>query len=210
MLAGMKPPTVWPERVVDSPRAALFFADSAKVERLFPFMEAERSLAEAARRLKLSTSLMSYWVKVMLRLGLLETARVEKRGRHKVPVYRATASSFRVPLECIPKEAGDRLRQDLLRFVEEPMGVALTRLVAPNPQDWHVHCYLQNGQTWLGVKPNRGSLEEQKFIHQLGRVRLSERRAEAFRREIRALLERYGEDSGEGRFYLYQCVLVEE
>jgi len=61
------------------------------------------------------------------------------------------------------------------------------------------------------VKPNQGSLEEQGFVHQLGRVRLSERKAEQFRREIRALLGRYagGEDS-EGKFYLYQCVLAEE
>lgn len=189
---------------------ALFFADAIKVERLFPFMEAERSLTEAAEYLDLSKSLMSYWINRMQALGLLQQVRVEKRGRHKVPIYRASAQSFCIPLELLPFEAGQKLREDMLRNIQGPLETALNRLVAPYPEAWHIHCYVREGQNFLSVKPNQGALEEQPFVHQLGRVQLSEARAEAFRLELRDLLQRYSQDDPQGKSYLYQLALVAE
>lgn len=197
-------------QVVESLEVALFFADSANVERLFPFMQAELSMTEAAEHLGLSKSLMSYWVNRMRDLGLLERMRVEKRGRHKVPIYRAIAQSFYVSLELLPFEAGQKLREEMLRHIQQPLEAALNRLVAPHPQAWHIHCYVQEGQEFLSVKPNQGGLEDQPFVHQLGRVQLSEARAEAFRLELRALLKRYSRDDLQGKSYLYQLALVAE
>jgi DNA-binding transcriptional ArsR family regulator len=90
---------VKPSLHLTSPEAALFFVQPRHVRHVFPFMRREVSLSQAAAECKLSKSHMSYWLNKMLRLGIIECIRSEKRGRHTVPIYRATAHTFTVPMQ---------------------------------------------------------------------------------------------------------------
>lgn len=92
---------------IDTPQAAKFFTHAINVNHLNPFVAGEKSLADAARELDISTNRMNYWVNKLQGLDLIYTVRVEKRGRHRVSIYRATADVFVVPVVLLPTDSDE-------------------------------------------------------------------------------------------------------
>jgi predicted transcriptional regulator len=86
---SMNSPTLANKVLIDTPLAAMFFVDLTRAKHLRPFMVQETSLSEAAHFLNISKTRMSYWVKKLQGLNLIEKVRVEKRGKHNVPIYRS-------------------------------------------------------------------------------------------------------------------------
>ena len=199
------------ERLIDDPAAALFFADGYQVRYLQLFLPQERSLAEAARSLAVSKSRMSYWVKKMLALGLIRVVRVEKRGRYFVPVYRATADVFLIPLELLPAESDEALlamhSADFVKHERRSLACFGRR----HADGWHVRYAARGDRGQLSIVPRSGDMEDAEIFNVWGQLSLSEAAAGALRQDMKTLLEGYLEkpSSGEKR-YLFKLLLVEK
>ena len=72
---------------------------------LVPFLHGEHTLGSAAREARLPASTLAYWVGRLLRTGLIEVCEVRPRAGKAIPVYRATAEEFIIPLDAMPPGA---------------------------------------------------------------------------------------------------------
>jgi hypothetical protein len=201
------------EHIIDNREAALFFTEFAKVQYLQPFLLAEHSLSEAAKRLGISKTRMSYWITKMLELNLIQVVRIEKRGKHNVPIYCATADVFSVPLELLPVESDEALLEAHTKTFEQTVKRSLAYIVRRDAEGWHIYCHVQEGRVRLDIAPGSGDLEDAKIINHFGKLRLSERQAKTLRQEMKILLERYVSESAqnkEEKSYLFKLLLVEE
>ncbi|RIH85680.1 hypothetical protein Mterra_01635 [Calidithermus terrae] len=198
-------------RNLEDPEAALFFVQPASVRHLYPFMGREASLAEAARAVGISKSHMSYWLQKMLRLGLVEKVRVEKRGKHDVPLYRASAEVFTIPLERVPVGSDEEILILNSRDFERIERRSIVRLTSNNAGGWCIRFSQGDERTpRLELFPRSGQPVEPRVLNKWGCLSLTEPQAKALRAEIAELLERYaGAETGEGKDYLYKFLLVE-
>ena len=79
--------------------------------RLAPFMRCEQTLGSAAAELEMPASSLAYWVGRFQKAGLIAIVRREPRAGKPIPVYRAIADEFQVPLDAMPPG----LRDEFLR-----------------------------------------------------------------------------------------------
>jgi hypothetical protein len=201
------------ERIIDTRETALFFAEFTKVKYLQPFLLAEYSLSEAAKRLSISKTRMSYWVTKMQEFNLINVVRIEKRGKHNVPIYRATADVFRVPLELLPIESDEALLEAHTKTFEQTVKRSLAYIGRRDAEGWHIYCYVREGRVRLDIAPGSGDLDDAKIVNHFGRLRLSEGQAKTLRQEMKVLLERFVKESAqnkEEKSYLFKLLLVEE
>lgn len=200
------------ERRITDPEAALFLLDRYRSSFIVPFLGLECSLAEAARALGLSKSRMSYWVRRMLELGLIEVVRVEKRSRFNVPVYRSVADVFTFPIELVPAESDEALLAIQFGDFFERVKRSLAYAGRKNADGWHVRAERDGGNVWVRMLPEAGNSEAAKLLSDFGRLYLSEAQAAELRREMRALLGRFVERSDRegGKAHLVYFLAVEE
>ena len=191
---------------------AQFFADFARIGRLEPFMLRECSLAEAAAQLGISKSLMGYWVKIMLERGLIAVVCVEQRGRHRVPIYAATAQAFVVPMELIPQVSNETwLQRNLIEF-ELLAQRSLIQVGRKYAQRWQLSCVTTGGTVQVKVLPTTDDGFELEAFNRFGQIHLGAAQAAQLQLEMRALFEKYaGRDqpAGEAKSYLIRYLLVE-
>lgn len=195
---------------LESPEAALFFVQTASVRHLFPFMGGEASLAEAAARIGISKSHMSYWLRKMLRLGVIEQTRIERRGKHNVPLYRATAEVFTVPTDQVPVATDEEILTLNSRTFEAIERRSIVRSSSNNNPGWKLRLSFEERIPRLQMLPPDGAVEDSEVLNKWGCLALSKSQAKAFRGEIMELLERYAnQENFEGRDHLYKFLLVE-
>lgn len=197
---------------ISDSRTAQFFADFARIGRLEPFMLRECSLSEAAAQLRISKSLMGYWVKIMLERGLIAVVRIEKVGRHRVPIYAATAHSFLVPMELIPQMSNETWLQRNLTKFEESAQESLIQVGRKHAQRWQLTCAVTSGTVEVMVAPRADKDFEVEVFHRFGQLRLGAAQAAQLQREMRALYEKYaGRDQpqSDAKSYLFRYLLVE-
>lgn len=75
---------------------------------LSPFLHGEHTLGSAARQARMAASTLAYWVDRLVRAGLVEVCEVRPRAGKPIPVYRATAEEFIIPLDAIPPGAREQ------------------------------------------------------------------------------------------------------
>ena len=198
---------------VRNPKTAQFFADFARIGRLEPFMLGECSLAEAAMQLQISNSLMGYWVKVMLELDLIHVVRIEKRGRHHVPIYAATSSAFDIPMDLIPEVSNETWLKRNANEFEQRAQDALIRVGQKYADRWQLSCAVHNGMVLVMVLPNQADTFERESFNRFGSFRLTAAQSAALQLEMRALYEKYESSSdlqSDTKSYLIRYLLVEE
>jgi DNA-binding transcriptional regulator GbsR (MarR family) len=197
-------------KLIDTPLAARFFTHAINVDYLTPFVVGEKSLAETAQELNISKNRMNYWVNKLLELNLIYTVRVEKRGRHRVCIYRATADVFVVPVELLPTDSDEDIFQ--LATFEQKVKHSLADFKNTYMKDWQLRYQLLNGTASLKIEPPENRREELKVVNSWGQLNLSEQQAEAFRRDLERVLERYAKQAhnNQGKSFLYKIILVEE
>jgi hypothetical protein len=195
---------------IDTPQTARFFTHAINVNHLNPFVAGEKSLAEAAHELNISKNRMNYWVNKLLELDLIYTVRVEKRGRHRVPLYRATADVFVVPVELLPTDSDEDIFQ--LATFEQKIKRSLADFKHAYMKDWLLRYELVKGVALLKIEPPENRREELNVVNSWGQLNLSEAQAEAFRREINRVVGRYLKTSqnNQGKSFLYKMIIVEE
>lgn len=197
------------EQRVTQPEVAAFLVHRTRVAHLHPFMGRDCSLSEAAAHLGIGKSRMGYWLKKLLEIGLVRLVRVEKRGRHEVPVYRAVADVFTKPIELVEMDADENLMAAHASEFEEAAKRSLLDTARMSADYWDVRFRFADGAGRLEAVPRNPSLET--IVNHWGKLRFSPQQAMAFRRELLDLIERFvTEASSEGRFYLYKLMMVEE
>ena len=198
------------ELVIDNPKAATFFTELANVAYLEPFVVAETTLSEAAQKLKLSKSRMSYWLKKMLELDLIYTVRVEKRGRHHVSIYRSRADVFIIPVKLVSENPNE----DIFDFdtFEHTVKRSLIHFAHSHFRGWHIRYALEQGASTLHVLPQGNTIKELEVTNSWGQIKLTKTRAKVFHQELKNLFDKLMEESqhDKGKKYVFKLVLVEE
>jgi DNA-binding transcriptional ArsR family regulator len=200
---------VLPTLHLTSQEAAIFFVQPRHSCYLLPFMRSEVSLSEAAEKCKLSKSHMSYWLNKMLEFGIIERIRTEKRGRHNVPIYRATAQSFTVPMQQVPVSSDE----EILTLNSRDFNAIERRSIirsSSNNEGWNL-CFSCNDRfPQLRMLPADGVAPEPKHLDKWGCLALTESQAQSLRSEMQALLDRYRQaETLDGKDHLYKFLLVE-
>jgi len=203
--------------VLEDPRAAEFVASPASNRYLTPFLGRERSPAQVARELGVDVGSVTYRVKQMLELGLLEHTRTQARSGRGVRFYRSSATGFFAPL-CLTRAANfEELRQqagrDSQALLEKSLYTAWQALKAE--AEWGVHLYrtpegeinrdfvplegvpLEGAQEssfwdWILTEPAT-PLWDQSFY-----LKLPREQAKALQLELAGILERYAAHQDEG------------
>jgi predicted transcriptional regulator len=192
-----------------SREAARFFIRPMSIRNLYPFMERDMSLSEAAEKLGISKSHMGYWLKKLLELDLIQKVRVEKRGKYNVPLYRATANSFTVPLSNVPASSYEDILHWFTRDFNETERHSIIHS-ATKTQGWHIRLSREDQKTRLQLLPASGQMEEAKILNKWGYLELNEKQAKTFRTELKEMLERYASSqTKQGKKHLFKFLLVE-
>jgi DNA-binding transcriptional ArsR family regulator len=197
------------KRFIDNPKAAAFFVDVVNIKHLEPFMAGEASLSEAAQKLKLGKSRMSYWVKKLLELNLIYTVRVEKHGRHRVAIYRSSADIFIIPIELVTHQPDE----DVFRFdtFEGAVKRSLVHFAHNNFKGWHIRYALEQGTSTLHVLP-QSSMKDIDVTNYWGQIKLNKTQATALHQEMKKLFEKFTAEAqnNKGKDHVFKLVLVEQ
>ena len=201
-------------RHLETAEAAEFFVNPNSSRHLEPFMRGECSLAEAARNLGIGKTRMVYWLNRMLQLGLVEPARIEKRGKHYVPVYRATAEVFTVPFDRIPAESDEGVLELAAKGFAEAERRAVIRKARQQSEEWYLEYRVStilSGQINRSFRPKAAASSQPPFILSFGTIHLTDEVAESARQELQAFITRYGaRNNPEGKGYLFKFLIVEQ
>ena len=84
--------------VVNDPMQVDLLLNLNAMRHFAPFVRGPRTLGEAAAELSVPPSTLAYWTGRLQRVGLLEVVERRPRAGKPIPVYRATANEYRIPL----------------------------------------------------------------------------------------------------------------
>jgi hypothetical protein len=173
--------------------------DLNAARRLAPFMREEQTLGSAAHELEMPSSSLAYWVSRFRRAGLVEIVRHQARAGKPIPVYRATADEFRVPLDAMPPGAQDEFLMSGRRRLFEQFTESVNIAAWPWYQQGLRLRPQPDGGMELGfVEPERA--DSPPVTEFWGGLRLSDDDAAELRREMEALMARYTNDrTGPGK-----------
>jgi hypothetical protein len=138
---------------------------------------------------------MGYWIKIMLELDLIRVVRIEKRGRHRVPMYTVTGRSFDVPMDLIPEGSNETWLKHNTGGFEQRAQQSLIRVGQKYADRWQLSCFVINGVIQVMVLPNGADTFKRESFNRFGSVRLSATRAAALQLEMMALCEKYKSQS---------------
>ena len=196
---------------LESSEAAEFFVNPGSSRHLEPFMRGGCSMAEASKALGIAKSRMVYWLNKLLKLGLVEQLRIEKRGKHYVPIYCATAEVFRVPFEQIPAESNAEVLELHAKGFAEAEHRAVIRKARQQASQWYLEYRIFNGHVERNFRARANAKGLNSFVSLFGRMNFTDEVAEAAKQELRDFIARYGALANpEGRRYLFKFLIVEE
>lgn len=130
-------------RVAD-PDAARVLTNTREWALLSVFMD-EASLSGAAEKLGMSLPALSYRVKKLLELGLLQISRVEKRKGSPVKYYRTVAEHFFVPFRVTPSATLENLLASSNERFDKRMRHEWVRVFLAEEGDWGLNLYRGEG-----------------------------------------------------------------
>ena len=87
----------------------------------------------------------------MLERGLITVVRIEQRGRHRVPMYAATAQSFIVPMELIPQVSNESWLQRNATEFEQLAQRSLIQVGRKYTGRWQLSCATINATVRVRV-----------------------------------------------------------
>ncbi len=200
-------------RLVTDTAAADFLTSPNTRYLLGPFLQGEVTVSEAATMLggiKLSTFYRR--VKQMLALELIEVVRTESRSGHRVKLYRTVQPEFIVPLEATSSVNLGSYLDALLQGSISTVSRGMTKEMQTQTPYWGFRIYpASRGSAWQKIVPldarselrQLESASERSMYGDCG-VRLDHNDAQAFKRELKALYDKYlslAKNEGEGEWY---------
>lgn len=170
---------------IRDPRVAAVFTDPRRRRLLMWFANRPASVGEAAIDMDMDIRRAHYFVRRLLRLGLLEVAEERSRAGRAIKLYRTVSDAFFIPHEAAPKGFGD----DLTRELRESLALDLAR-----------------SDGGIVFTANEAGSVRGKFVGERGSsvgaaemwraLRLRPRELAALKQDITALLDRYQQSSG--------------
>lgn len=193
--------------VVQDADAARALTDPKSQRYLLPFICAELSLSEAARRLEVKPNALLYHIDKLLALGLLEVARVEPRRGRASKVYRASAERFFVPFSLTRADTVHSLSAETSVRSERLFQHDLINAEMEFGDDWGVAIYpMEDGSLSVDLTTSREHpAEDTAFILDAAHpavwscwleVNLDFEAAKALQGELVRLWERYKQRRG--------------
>jgi DNA-binding transcriptional regulator GbsR (MarR family) len=200
---------------VTDPQVGLFLVSRVKARYLFPFIQQDYSLSEAAKVLNTSIANLRYWVRKMEALGLIRVTCVVKRNGSPVKYYRSVARKFTFALEQLPAAELDEI---LFNETELPTYKRAAKALADtgrkNVKEWLLELYMVDKTTAHSIRPKHGSLEAAEIANIWWLYRLTPEQAQTFRDELNELRDRYNKLSEENpkttTLYISHLLLAEE
>jgi DNA-binding transcriptional ArsR family regulator len=126
---------------VDDPEAAKALTDKRMWTLLSVFINHETSLKVAAGKLKMSLPALSYRVRKLLDLGLLEVSRIEKRKGSPIKYYRTVAEHFFVPFRMTSSDTLESLLESISAGFEKRFRRELARVFLEEASEWGLNLY---------------------------------------------------------------------
>ncbi len=134
---------------VTDPEQARLLSDPASFRFFEPFVARELSVTVAAEEVGCKLDTMLYRVKTLLKAGLLDVSRLEKRAGRPVKHYRSVHDAYFVPFELTPyAEVEERLTLQFREYqalVVPTMARALRRM---EREGRRVYRRRDNGEVW--------------------------------------------------------------
>ncbi len=200
---------------VTDPEVGLFLVSRVKARYLFPFIQQDYSLSEAADVLNTSLANLRYWVRKMENLGLIRVTHIVKRNGSPVKYYRSVAHKFTFSLERLPAAELDEI---LFNETELPTyrraAKALNATGRKHVKEWLLELYMVDKTTAHSIRPKHGSLEAAEIANIWWLYRLTPEQAQTFRDELNELRDRYNKLSEENpqttALYISHLMLAEE
>jgi hypothetical protein len=167
--------------------------------RLAPFMRAEQTLGSAAAEVDVPASSLAYWVGRFVRAGLVEVVRTEPRAGKPIPVYRAVADEFRIPLDAMPPGSEDALLAGGRRHMFDEFTGAVNRAARPwIANGLRLRSHPDRGMELGFVEPDRTDLPP--VTEWWATVTMTDDEAAEVRRLLDDIAARFGKDhEGPGR-----------
>jgi DNA-binding transcriptional ArsR family regulator len=181
---------------VSDPKVAAFLNDTTKNRFMTPFIARERSLSEAAKIVGVKLNTMTYWVKKLLEMKLLQQTRTESRKGSSMRYYRSVADEIIVPADLIPKESYEAvLLQQFQPLFEHLIRISVRSALKQHPGGWNLHFSRRpDGIVWREDKPDLpGGRRALPFpaLNDWYRPILTKESAKRLEKELIELLERY-------------------
>jgi len=203
---------VWPERIeISDPTAVDLLTNLRVFPALSPFLRDEHTLTSAAAAANRPVSTIAYWVRRLVRCGVLvETRRVARSGM-AMPMYRSAARRLVVPIQHLPLDRRVALLdQGRLRVLRRFLDGIDEAMAAHNLGG--VRLAAADGPVGVAVDveeyDERTGLD---WTDSWGTVRLSPERALALTREMEDMVAKYaGTDDPVGRRYLLHLGVTPE
>ncbi len=115
-------------RVTNAEQARLL-TEPAYDDAFRPFLARECSVGEAAAEAGLTLDAMLYRVRVLLKAGLLEVARVKPRAGRPIKLYRSVHDAYFIPYELTPfASLEERLWRQFMPELKERLAIQARRL----------------------------------------------------------------------------------
>ena len=172
-------------------------------KRLAVFME-ERSLSEAAEKLSVSLSQLSYHVNKWLESGVLCVVREEKRAGRAVKIYRTTHQRFFIPFALTSSATVEEMMLDIARPVQDLALRETARILRQVGDGWGVLWQQseQAGGVVGSISPQPGSAAEDSLevlkdqdgptaYFNLAKLNLTHDSAKALQKDLLALHDKY-------------------
>lgn len=210
-------------QTVCDPEVARILTDLKELRFLEPFIKRECTLSEAAKELGMKLPALSYRVKRLMDIGLLEVAREEVRRGKRVKLYRSSSPRYRVPFEATSVEnvvALLELQMNLLMpfylrnyartmMDEADAGyVRIARTEDGKDVDYSLHSSKASPDfVWGEIRDAVLRPDAPALVSMSPRVELDFEDAKALQREMLELYERYSAKTGAQK-YLVHLALV--
>ncbi|MBV9881913.1 MAG: hypothetical protein JO276_02795 [Sphingomonadaceae bacterium] len=179
-------------------RTAAIFTDPRLRRILLWFTRSPKSIGETAALLGMDLKRTHYYVRKLVRLGLLFVAEERARAGRPILHYRAAGDSFFVPSEVAPKGFGEELARELreslaIEAARSEGGILFTAAKGGSPR----------GRV-VGQRGAAGAVEMWRVL------RLAPKQAAALKRDMTALLNRHQKIAAErgGTAYLVHAAVA--
>jgi hypothetical protein len=195
-----------PRNTVTDEAAANFLISPDTRFLLGPFMRSETTMSEAARTLNMELNTFYRRVQQMLALGLVTVTREEIRDGHRVKLYRASCEEFVVSLEATSSVNLEMYLDTVFKGSASILSRGMARAMAQKNPRWGFCISWEEGKgvfqaaTALDAEgaPTSSTRDDgASYWYGDSGVRLRPQAAQAFRRELDQLYDKYRQQSDE-------------
>jgi hypothetical protein len=208
-VTGSLPP--WPDRLeITRPDAVDLLTGASSLRLLRPFMLDVHTLTSAARELERPVTTLAYWLPRFVDSGLVVQVDTVRRAGAPMPRYRATARQFAVPIGALPHDRRitlldrgrlrtlDRFLDGLDEAVQRDGGVALGFAAGP-----------EVGTMAIEMVEDDARRTSRDYTDAWNMLRLDRADAVELAQELEALLARYSDRRGRGRYIVHLGLTAE-